>query len=146
MALAWRWKSGESPPASFVPIAWPVAFTWMGIACVFNATRCGRMHCYFTGPFFLLLAAVSAAHRSLGPKRLAVAGVFEWPSEPERYPSALTDLHATLPFDRLRFAVERSDLVPHGVPGAALMRRDDAISDQPDGGPCAPAVARAVTP
>lgn len=34
----------------------------MGAACVANAARCGRMHCYFTGPFFLLLAAISLLH------------------------------------------------------------------------------------
>lgn len=28
----------------------------MGGACVANASRCGRIHCYVTGPFFLLAA------------------------------------------------------------------------------------------
>lgn len=28
----------------------------MGLACLANAARCRRMHCYFTGPYFLLLA------------------------------------------------------------------------------------------
>ena len=46
----------------FVPIAWPLALAWMGIACSLNAVRCGRMHCYFTAPFFLLLAAVSVLY------------------------------------------------------------------------------------
>ena len=31
----------------------------MGIACVANAVRCGRLHCYLTGPFFLALALVT---------------------------------------------------------------------------------------
>ena len=31
----------------------------MGIACTANAARCGRVHCYVTGPFFLLMAVVS---------------------------------------------------------------------------------------
>jgi len=26
----------------------------MGGACLVNAVRCGRLHCYVTGPFFLL--------------------------------------------------------------------------------------------
>lgn len=38
---------------------WPPALAWMGIACLANALRCGRVHCYFTGPFFLLMAAVA---------------------------------------------------------------------------------------
>ncbi len=39
------------------PWLWIPAFLIMGIACLANAARCGRMHCYFTGPL-LLLAAV----------------------------------------------------------------------------------------
>jgi hypothetical protein len=39
-------------------IVWPAALITMGAACTVNATRCGRLHCYFTGPFFFLMAAV----------------------------------------------------------------------------------------
>src|SRR6516164_1101421 len=35
---------------------WIPAFLVMGIGCVANAARCGRVHCYFTGPLFLLAA------------------------------------------------------------------------------------------
>ena len=35
---------------------WTAALTVMGAACIANATRCGRIHCYVTGPFFLLAA------------------------------------------------------------------------------------------
>jgi len=31
----------------------------MGIACLVNAARCHRLHCYITGPFFLILAATA---------------------------------------------------------------------------------------
>ncbi|GIX16787.1 MAG: hypothetical protein KatS3mg119_0973 [Rhodothalassiaceae bacterium] len=31
-------------------------YAWMGIACLMNARRCGRRHCYITGPLFLLAA------------------------------------------------------------------------------------------
>ena len=31
----------------------------MGIACTVNALRCGRVHCYLTGPFFLVMAFVA---------------------------------------------------------------------------------------
>ncbi len=39
-----------------------VSLLWMGLACLVNAARCGRRHCYITGPFSLLLAAVSLLH------------------------------------------------------------------------------------
>ncbi len=38
------------------------ALTWMGAACLANAFRCGRMHCYFTGPFFLAMAIATLLH------------------------------------------------------------------------------------
>jgi len=37
---------------------WPLALAWMGIACVVNAKSCGRVHCTFTGPLYLLIAIV----------------------------------------------------------------------------------------
>jgi len=37
---------------------WSVALLWMGAACIANARRCGRTHCRFTGPFYLLMAAL----------------------------------------------------------------------------------------
>ena len=33
--------------------------TWMGVACLVNARRCGRVHCHFTGPFLLVMALAS---------------------------------------------------------------------------------------
>lgn len=38
-------------------LVWVIAFTWMGIGCVVNARRCHRLHCYISGPAFLLGAA-----------------------------------------------------------------------------------------
>lgn len=38
---------------------WTVALVIMGGACLVNAVHCGRVHCYATGPFFLLVALVS---------------------------------------------------------------------------------------
>lgn len=38
---------------------WTVALTTMGVACVANALRCGRVHCYVTGPFFLAMATLT---------------------------------------------------------------------------------------
>jgi hypothetical membrane protein len=31
----------------------------MGVACTINAARCGRVHCYITGPFFVLMAVAT---------------------------------------------------------------------------------------
>jgi hypothetical protein len=38
---------------------WTIACAVIGVACLFNARRCGRIHCYFTGPFFLVMALVA---------------------------------------------------------------------------------------
>lgn len=37
-------------------VLWPALLTWMGAACLLNARRCHRLHCYLTGPYLLLLA------------------------------------------------------------------------------------------
>ncbi len=46
-------------PLDLQAIVWPMALAWMGIACLANARRCGRVHCFFTGPFFLAMAALA---------------------------------------------------------------------------------------
>ena len=43
-------------------VMWTGALLWKGFACLVNAARCGRTHCYFTGPFFLLLALMTMLH------------------------------------------------------------------------------------
>jgi hypothetical protein len=51
---------------------WAIALITMGVGCVYNALRCGRVHCYATGPFFLLMAGVAILYGlgvvSLGPR------------------------------------------------------------------------------
>ena len=47
---------------AYLVVLWPVLLTFMGVACLVNARRCGRRHCYITGPFFLLLAVLSLAY------------------------------------------------------------------------------------
>jgi hypothetical protein len=51
---------------------WAVALITMGVGCVLNALRCGRVHCYATGPFFLIMAAVAVSYGvgvlPLGPR------------------------------------------------------------------------------
>ena len=54
-------------------IIWTVALGIMGIACVVNAVRCGRVHCYLTGPFFLVMALVTLLY-GLGIVRLGRNG------------------------------------------------------------------------
>ena len=66
----------------YIPVAlllagwhWPAGRVWlwippllvMGGGCLANATRCGRLHCYFTGPFYILAALYVA---------LSIFGVF----------------------------------------------------------------------
>ncbi|MGH9646291.1 MAG: hypothetical protein ACRD4E_05680 [Bryobacteraceae bacterium] len=41
-------KAGAAP--AFI---WAAAFAWMGAACLLNARRCHRLHCYFSGPILL---------------------------------------------------------------------------------------------
>ncbi len=43
-------------------LVWVVALLWMGIACLINARRCGRTHCYYTGPFFLFMTIPVLLH------------------------------------------------------------------------------------
>jgi len=38
------------------PWLWIPAFLVMGAACVVNAAQCGRVHCFVTGPTYLLAA------------------------------------------------------------------------------------------
>ena len=40
-------------------LLWTPAFLIAGVACVMNAARCGRVHCYITGPLYLLAAIVT---------------------------------------------------------------------------------------
>jgi hypothetical protein len=54
-------------------VIWPIVLTWMGGACLTNARRCGRRHCYLTGPFFLGLALASLLY-GLGVLRLGIRG------------------------------------------------------------------------
>jgi len=58
--LALFLSASLAPP--WMPPVWPAAFAWMGIACLVNAARCGRVHCYFTGVFFLIMAMASVLH------------------------------------------------------------------------------------
>ena len=52
---------------------WAVVLITMGVGCLVNALRCGRIHCYATGPFFLLMAAVAVLY-GLGIAPLGAGG------------------------------------------------------------------------
>ena len=74
--LAWGLPSAAMVAAIWAApglraVAWAAALVWMGTACLINARRCGRVHCRFTGPFFLVMAVVVALHGfgivALGP-------------------------------------------------------------------------------
>ncbi len=43
-------------------VAWTGSLLVMSGGCFANAARCGRRHCYFTGPFFFLMAAIVVIH------------------------------------------------------------------------------------
>lgn len=58
---------------------WVCSFTAMGIACLVNARRCGRRHCFYTGPLFLM-AALSSLLYGLGVLPLGRHG-WNWISD-----------------------------------------------------------------
>ena len=45
-------------PVRGTAIIWVILFVWMGTGCILNALRCHRLHCYVSGPTFLLGAVV----------------------------------------------------------------------------------------
>ncbi len=53
--------SGPLAP-QWMGVIWPVSLAWMGTACVLNARRCSRVHCYITAVFFYGLAALAALY------------------------------------------------------------------------------------
>jgi hypothetical protein len=52
---------------------WAASFATIGFGCLVNALRCGRVHCYLTGPFFLIVAAVTLLY-GLGIIHLGASG------------------------------------------------------------------------
>jgi len=70
---------GSYLPERYLVVLWPSALTFMGVACLVNARGCGRLHCYFTGPFFLVMAAVALLYGlgviPLGPHGWNILGV-----------------------------------------------------------------------
>jgi hypothetical protein len=45
---------------------WVIALSTMGVGCIANALRCGRVHCYLTGPFLVIMAVVALLYGLAG--------------------------------------------------------------------------------
>ncbi|MFO8035187.1 MAG: hypothetical protein R6U57_00955 [Anaerolineales bacterium] len=50
---------GFSLPAAWRAWVWPIALTWLGGTCLLNVFRCGRLHCFLTGPLYLAGAVLT---------------------------------------------------------------------------------------
>src|SRR6516162_3245526 len=44
---------GYSLSPAWRTVLWTTLLAFMGVACLLNAFRSGRIHCLFTGPFFI---------------------------------------------------------------------------------------------
>jgi len=61
-ASAWWIPKAVIVAALFIPSParagiWIIALIWMGTACILNSRRCGRTHCRYTGPYYLMMIA-----------------------------------------------------------------------------------------
>ena len=61
-----------TPPAR--TLLWVLAFLVAGVSCVVNARRCGRFHCFMTGPLYLLAAVATVAAAPWGWIAFGVVG------------------------------------------------------------------------
>ena len=52
-------------PLADTASAWAIALAWMGTGCALNALRCGRRHCFISGPV-LWLGAIATGLVALG--------------------------------------------------------------------------------
>ena len=43
-------------------LVWVPCLVVFALGCIANAVRCRRVHCFFTGPFFLVMSLVSLLH------------------------------------------------------------------------------------
>jgi asparagine N-glycosylation enzyme membrane subunit Stt3 len=59
-AIAWWLPKAAIIAGLFFPVparagTWIIALLWMGTACILNSRRCGRTHCRYTGPYYLVM-------------------------------------------------------------------------------------------
>ncbi len=67
---------GSGAPPGLKTVLWTTSLGFMGVACLVNASRCGRIHCFFTGPFFIVGAVASLGY-GLGLLPLGPSG-WKW--------------------------------------------------------------------
>jgi len=77
--LAWWIPQAGITAGLFVPAGvrttiWIISHTWMGVACILNAQRCGRTHCRYTGPYYLAMILPVLVLGTVG----ASTGLAEW--------------------------------------------------------------------
>jgi hypothetical protein len=61
-------------PVPFRTAIWITALSWMGMACLLNAKRCGRTHCRYTGPYYLAMIAPVGVLGS----GVVCSGIYAW--------------------------------------------------------------------
>jgi hypothetical protein len=66
---------GLTVPDTARTVIWIAALIWMGTACLLNARRCGRIHCRYTGPYYLVMIAPVIALAA----GIVSAGNYGWP-------------------------------------------------------------------
>ena len=86
--VAWWIPQSAIIVSLFVPpllrtVIWSVALIWMGTACILNATRCGRTHCRYTGPYYLAMVVPTFV---LGFDAVAI-GIYGMGDDGGRYPA-----------------------------------------------------------
>lgn len=50
------WSEYLAANTLIIAMIWVAGLTVMGLGCLANARRCGRVHCHFTGPYMLVFA------------------------------------------------------------------------------------------
>lgn len=78
--LAWWIPQAAIVAGLFAPVLartviWIIALFWNGTACILNAKRCGRTHCRYTGPYYLVMILPVLA---LGSGMIS-GGLYAWP-------------------------------------------------------------------
>lgn len=119
---------------------WIPAFAAAGLACLWNVRRCGRLHCYVTGPLYLLAALylVGAAADAL-PFRMEIFLVLV-------FGTSLLAILAERKLGRYRPATRESPQEPRSPLGPDVSAVDRQRRQGPPAGADSPAAAGARSP